>query len=109
MIYYKESPFKNYTKADNGIIRHTGLSDGAKILYLSIASLRNGHKQWEENLYHTLGLTKSTYHRRKKELVDAGLLLVVQKGPREYEMYLGHSKATADEVRARMNAGIRYE
>lgn len=99
MVFFNMLPKENYTKADNGVLLDPKLSDGAKILYFSLCHYRHGHQKWETNVYKDLNLSKSTYERRKKELRMAGLLLVVQEGPRHYKMYLGNSTITAQQVK----------
>lgn len=91
-------PKEHYTKADNKIIFHNELSDGAKVLYLALCGYRFGSNKWEDVVAKELGLSNSSYDRRKKELVFVGLVKVVQDGPRRYTMYIGNSLISANEV-----------
>lgn len=101
MFYWKEKPNTRWIKADKKVITDRTLSDGAKILFLQLHGLIDGHNEYEAHMYKRLGLSKTSYYRYKKELVDKGLVMVVQTGPRDYEMYIGNSSVQAAEVKAR--------
>lgn len=98
MIIFKYLPKMNYTKADNNVIKHPSLSAGAKILYLALCGYKDGRNKWEKKVQEELGLSRATYFRQKKELEEVGLVKMVQKGPKEYVMYIGNSDRNAADV-----------
>lgn len=99
-MFIQMLPQEQYTKADNRILTHKELSDGAKVLYFTLCSFRFGSSKWETKIKEMLMLSHSSYARRKRELIKVGLIEVVQTGPRNYTMYVGNSKVSAKEVRA---------
>jgi hypothetical protein len=95
----KSLPREKFTKISNKLWTNPNLSDGAKVMYGFIASLPNGKTIHDGYLTKSLGLSDRTVNYRKKELKDAGLLLMVQLAPRVYDLYVGHPDLLADEVR----------
>jgi len=97
----KGLPHDNFTKVGNSILFDTKISNGAFRLYSVLASYPNG-KRLSNEYFFKLGVipSKSSYLRWKKELVDAGLILLDRLGPREYDLYIGHGQFLAKEVKA---------
>lgn len=91
-------PEKNYTVVDNYVIRSKSLSVGAKILYVTIASIRTGKVISQEYLAKTLEVSKRTISRQISELKKEGLLLIKKTGLKNYECYLGTYAIKADDV-----------
>lgn len=89
----------NWTKVDNDIFWNRNLSEGAKLLYCFLASLRNAHDFNEEYAMNALKLSDKTLRSRKKELTDAGLILLDRVGKFKYFLYIGHSGFKASEVK----------
>ena len=91
----------NYVKYDPRIFLIKDLSDGAKVLYGYVASMRNGGEFSDVFFMKGLSLSPSAFKRRKKELVDAGLMLVDRVGLKNYILYVGFIGMSATEVKRR--------
>jgi len=85
---------------DRAIFSRRDLSDGAKVLYGYLCGLRNGANFTDPYMQTALQISQVVLSRRKKELKAAGLILVEQLGPRVYVVYIGHSKMSAEMVKA---------
>ena len=88
-----------YVKYDPRIFLIKGLSDGAKVLYGYMSSMRNGSDFSDIFFMRGLSLSETAYRRRKKELVEVGLLLVDRVGLKQYIMYIGFIGFKAEAVR----------
>jgi len=100
-VHIKKSlPRDKFTKISNSIFSDPNLSDGAVRMYGFIASLPNGKTIHDGYLAKCLNLSDRTVNYRKKELKDAGLLLMVQLAPRVYDLYVGYPEYPASAVKA---------
>ena len=93
----------NYTKYDNKVFLINGLSDGAKVLYGYISSMMNGRDFSDTFFMKGLQLSEKTLYRRKKELIDSGLIYVDRVGPKQYIMYVGYTDVSALAVKQNWN------
>ena len=89
----------NYTKLDNAVFRIRGMSDGAKVLYGFLASLKSGEEFNDHFVMEGLQISQKTLTSRKRELKDAGLILVEKIGLRGYVMYIGYVDFNAYKVK----------
>lgn len=96
----KGMPHENFTKIHNSVWADTSISDGALRLYGFIASLPNGKVITDNYINKCLGWSQPTLTRRKKELKDANLVLMVRISAKVHDLYLGHPKFTAAQVKA---------
>lgn len=101
MIIRHDLPSRNFTRIDRYVVTDTKLSDGAVRLYSFLCGLRNGADYTDAYLIKVLDISQTIVTRRKKELKDAGLILIDQITPRLYVIYIGHSKLSARKVKAR--------
>lgn len=99
MIVRHIFPKENWVKMDKSLAIDSSLSDGAYRLYGYLSGLRNGADFKDTYIMIGLGITKGTLAKRKRELSKLGLILVDQIRPRQYVIYIGHSKCTADKVK----------
>ena len=95
----KSLPSTSYTKVDNAIWANPTLSDGAKVLYGFLASLPNGKTIYDGYLVKCLGIAPRTLTNRKKELKDAGLILMDRLAPNVYDLYVGSLQLNANQVK----------
>jgi len=95
----KGLPRENYTKISNSAIFNSKLSHGAFRVYCFFASMPNGKRVNDGYIKQILGITQSTLTRHKHELKIHDLVLVERLGPREYDLYVGHDKFLAKEVK----------
>lgn len=96
----KSLPHEKFTKVDNKIFTHPGLSDGAVRLYGFLASLPNGKTVIDAYIIRAMGMSQAVLTRRKKELKDVNLILMVQLTPKVYDLYIGHTGMSAQDVKA---------
>lgn len=100
LMHIKKSlPRDNFTKMSNTIFTHSGISDGAKVLYGFLSSLPNGKTIHDGYLIKTLGLSSAVLTRRKKELKDSGLILMEPLAPRVFDLYIGYPGMPASRVK----------
>ena len=99
MIIRHYKPTECYTKIDRRVITNPELSDGAIRLYCYLCGLMNGANFSDTYLKAALKISKETLARRKKELKDAGLILVDQIRPRVYVIYIGYMERNAASVK----------
>jgi len=99
MIIRHNLPRDNWVKYDKNVFLLTTISDGAKVLYGYMCGLRNGADAFDVDTAVKLGLSQQVLARRKRELKEAGLLLVDQIGPRVYVAYIGHTGISALQVK----------
>ena len=90
--------YSTYVKFDTNVFIINGLSDGAKVMYAYMASMKNGRNFSDTFFIQGLGVSDKTYKRRKKELVDCGLIYVDRVGPKSYHLYIGYHKLPAVRV-----------
>lgn len=109
MIILHDLPNKGYVKFDKNVFLNHALSDGSVRLYGYLCGCRNGTDFTDELLLTKLNISRNVLARRKKELKDAGLLLVAQIRPRVFMAYVGHSGRTASQVKARWDRENRGE
>ena len=95
----KSLPRDNFTKISNKIWVDENLTDGAKVLYGFLASLPNGKTIHDNYIAKCLGIADRTIKYRKKELKDAGLILLVPLAPRIYDLYIGSYSCPASKVK----------
>lgn len=100
MIVRHIFPKENWVKMDKNLSVDSTLSDGAYRLYGYLSGLRNGEDFNDQYIMTGLGITKNTLAKRKRELTKLGLILVDQIRPRQYVIYIGHSRCSAVKVRA---------
>lgn len=99
MIVRHYLPKESYTKVDRKVFTDPSLSDGAVRLYGYFCSLRNGANYSDAYVIKALNLSKDTLARRKRELKNAGLILVEQIQPRVYVLYIGFTGYPAEKVK----------
>lgn len=99
MIVRHMFPSENWVKMDKALAIDATLSDGAYRLYGYLSGLRNGADFNDNYIMHGLGVTKNTLAKRKRELTKLGLILVDQIRPRQYVIYIGHSRCPALKVK----------
>lgn len=99
MIVRHSLPTHSYTKIDRHVFTSRDLTDGAKVLYGYLAGLKNGASFSDKYVLKALNISQSVLTRRKKELKDAGLILMDQVSPRVYVLYIGHTGMAAGLVR----------
>ena len=100
MIIRHSLPERGWTKIDRYVFANSEISDGAKALYGYLCGLRNGSNFSDAYIKKAMQLTPSALTRRKRELKEAGLILIDQIGPRVYVIYIGHSQLPANAVKA---------
>lgn len=98
-IIRKFVPQERYNIVDRHVFTMNELSFAARCLYGYLAGLRSGANFSDTYLMKALDMSKSTLTRRKKELRDAGLILVEQIRPRVYVTYIGTSTYHAEHVK----------
>lgn len=96
----KGLPNESFTKIDNLIWSRKDISDGALRLYGFIASLPNGKVITDAYIIACLGWSQRTVTNKKNELKKANLLLMVKISSRVHDLYLGHCKFSAEQVKA---------
>jgi hypothetical protein len=96
----KSLPRERFTKISNEVWCDETLTDGAKVLYGFLASLPNGKTIHDGYIVKCLGTSSAMVTRRKRELKEAGLLLMVQLAPRVYDLYIGYPGYPASRVQA---------
>ncbi len=89
-----------YVRYDTRVFLIKGLSDGAKVLYGYMASMKDGADFSDVFFMKGLDLSPSAYKRRKKELVDTGLILIDRIGLKQYILYIGFVGFGAKDVKA---------
>lgn len=99
-IIRKFVPKERYNVVDRHVFTRRDLSYPAKSLYGYLAGLRSGANFSDEYLMKAMDMSKNTLARRKKELKDAGLILVEQIKPRVFAIYIGTSEYPANSVKA---------
>jgi hypothetical protein len=99
MFIKKGTPRERFTKVSNAIVCDSSLSDGAIRLYCLYASLPNGKNITDAYISKVLGITDKTITRRKKELKEAGLLLVHRLAPNVYDIFIGYAEMPAVKVK----------
>ena len=102
MIIRHEIPLQksHYTKVDRYVFTDSRLSDGAKVLYGYVAGLKSGGNFSDNYIIKVLRISKTVLYRRKKELIDAGLILIEKLNARTYILYVGFSTCSAEQVKA---------
>ncbi len=98
-IVRKGLPKGGFTKIDNLVFLVDGLSDGAKVLYGYMATLRTGADYHEDRFTEKLRIAKSTYKKRKSELVKAGLIFSERIGVNNWVLYIGSTQISAAKVK----------
>lgn len=96
----KSLPRDKFTKISNLVFSNAQLSDGAKVLYGFLASMPNGKTIVDNYILKALGISQPVLTRRKKELKDVGLILMVQLAPRVHDLYIGFPGFSAAMVKA---------
>ena len=109
MIIRHILPNGNYVKLDKSVLSHKDLTDGAKVLFAYLCCLRNGRNLTDTYLMKVLRLSQSALTRRKRELKDAGLILIDQVRPKLYVVYIGHTKLPATAVKVQWDKDEAYE
>lgn len=99
MIVIRDNIFSKYTKVDKYVFTYPGITDGAKVLYGYLSGLPTGRNFSDKYILTSLGISPRTLANRKKELKDAGLILIDQISPRNYMLFVGTTKKTATEVK----------
>ena len=75
------------------------ISDGAKVLYAYLVGLRTGANFNDKYILKAMIISQRALTNRKKELKDAGLILMEQITPRIYIIYIGHTRLSALDVK----------
>jgi len=88
-----------YTKIDNQVARNTNISDYSYRLYGFIAGFQNSFQLNDAYVAKSLDWSTRKVTRAKKDLVDAGLILVDKIDRSTYFIYIGNSKVSATKVR----------
>jgi|TARA_B110000902_G_scaffold198371_1_gene225164 hypothetical protein len=91
----KSLPRDKFTKISNLIFSDPMLSDGAKVLYGFLASMPNGKTIVDGYILKALKVSQPVLTRRKKELKDSGLIMMVQLAPRVHDLYIGFPGCSA--------------
>jgi DNA-binding MarR family transcriptional regulator len=101
MTIYKFLPKKNYTKFDNRVITidRSILLDGSKVLYIFLASLKNGKKITHGYIMKSLGISQNTLEKYIRQLKKLDLIEMVRVAPKTYECYIGSMELSASIVR----------
>ena len=99
MIIRHSLPSRGFTKVDRNVFTMTQLSDGATRLYGYLCGLRNGANFSDKYILKAMIISQRALTNRKKELKDAGLILMEQITPRIYIIYIGHTKLSALDVK----------
>lgn len=99
MIIRHNLPTRGFTRIDRTVFTDRKISDGAVRLYGYLCGLRNGASFSDTYIMQALGVSRAVITRRKRDLKDAGLILVEQVSPRVYVIYIGHSRMTALQVK----------
>lgn len=100
MIIRHTLPSTKYTKVDRRVFGNQNFTDGACRLYGFLCGLRNGSNFSDAYIMKALGWSKMMLHRRKKELIEANLLLIDRVGPKLYIGYIGYTDYPATKVKA---------
>ena len=94
--YKKEQRF---TQIGNSVVKRADLSDGAFRLYAFLTSWLPTSRLNDSGIAKELGISSAVVTRRKKELKEKELLVIVQIAPTIYINYLGHNDMSANEVK----------
>ena len=102
MIIRHEIPLQrsHYTKIDRYVFTDRRLTDGAKVLYGYVAGLKSGSNFSDKYIMKALAVSKAVLYRRKRELIDTGLILIDKIDMRTYVLYVGFSTCSAEQVKA---------
>lgn len=104
MIIRKKLPSRPFTQIDKVVITDQSLSDGAIRLYAFLMGLKNGDNFADAYLVKAMGISQRSLTNRKRELKNAGLILVDQITPRLYVIYIGDSRKSAAECKSEWEA-----
>jgi hypothetical protein len=99
MIIRHNLPNYGFTRIDRKVFTNPNITDGATRLYGYLCGLRNGANFSDKYITKAMSISQAVLTKRKKELKDAGLILVDQVSPRVYVVYIGHSNMLAKQVR----------
>lgn len=99
MIIRHNLPTNNFTRIDRRVFTNPDIGHGACRLYGYLCGLRNGANYTDKYLLKALDIRQSSLTKWKKELKDAGLVLVDQVGPNIYVIYIGFTTMPAYEVK----------
>lgn len=95
MIVRHSLPTKNFVRLDRYVFTSQDLTDGAKVLYGFLCSLRNGASFSDAYITKALNISQSALARRRRELTAAGLILVDQVAARVHVVYIGFTNLPA--------------
>ncbi len=101
MTIYKYLPNKNFTKFDNNVLRmdRALLNDGAKVLYVFLASMRNGKTISYGYLIKSLGYAEATIMKYIRQLKELDLISAQRRGSKNYIFYIGSTQLGASTVK----------
>ena len=91
----------NYTAFDNGVLRMTKdmLKDGAKVMYMFIASFQNGKQLTHGYIAKSLGYSENTIQSYFRDLKALDLVVIDRVGAKNYDCYIGSTQRRASDVR----------
>ena len=101
MTIYKYLPKENYTKFDNRVlvINRNILADGAKILYVYLASHMVGKRITYEYIKKSMGFSQSSLEKYVRQLKALDLMLMHRVKPKQYDCYIGSTEVPASVVK----------
>lgn len=102
MRYLKWAPRTSFGKFPNDLPIDKRLSDGAKVLYMYLVTLRSTLEYSDKFICLALDISQSMLSRRKKELRDVGLICSKQDGIRKHKCFIGFYDCPADTVEAKL-------
>jgi len=88
-----------YSKIDNNVARNKEIKDYSFRYYCFVAGYKNGFQLNDEYVATCLGWQRDKVARAKRDLIEAGLLLVEKIDRSTYFLYIGNSSFKASEVK----------
>ena len=100
MKVYSYLPHGNFVKFDKDIFRidRKEMKDGAKILYLFLASFKPGKGISQNYILKSLGIARTTLQEYIRQLKEFNLIYMQRTGPRTYDLFVGSTGLGADVV-----------
>lgn len=96
----KDTGDKYFVQMANSIVDSNRISEGAKILYMHLKRVMSGDDVFDETaLANKMGTSRATVVRRKKELIEAGLVHFERVTGNHYVLYLGTFNTPAKQVK----------
>jgi hypothetical protein len=98
MLYFRYKPKKSFCQVSNEVLKDQRLSEGARLLYAYLSSLKQGRPFSDKFICLDFGISQAMLTRRKKELKDVDLIHIKNTGIRSHSCFIGYPGCRASTV-----------